>query len=370
MTESFKLPLLQQHEEALEKCVYCPKLCRASCAVSVVSGSESLTPWGKMSLAYFQARGDVELSEDIAASAWACSSCLACKERCEHDHSVAEVLGDVRTELRSRGASPPQIQRVVDEAKHRSLEMRRAAEAIMTNGQNSRSEGVPLLVGCSYMRHAPAEAEDICQVAERLIGPIQLQSSCCGLPLLDAGEPELFVDHLKKLSASMAGKDRVVVADPGCARALLDLGPRLEPDLEIPEVILLVDAVYANLDRIPAAVFKGRAVGYQDPCQLGRGLGRYEEPRAILARICGQPPKEMVRNRQHAECSGGGGLLPLTYPDISSKMAAEQIAEQEQHGGELVTACASSLRRYRRSGAGAVELMSLVAEAMRRTDEG
>src|SRR6201999_1099365 len=54
-------PLLEPHRAALETCVYCPKLSRAACPVSNVEHSETVTPWGKMSMAYFAARGDVPL---------------------------------------------------------------------------------------------------------------------------------------------------------------------------------------------------------------------------------------------------------------------------------------------------------------------
>src|SRR5690606_21614357 len=56
MTDQLKLPLLAAHDEALQKCVYCPKLCRTACPVSNVEATETVTPWGKMSLAYFAAR--------------------------------------------------------------------------------------------------------------------------------------------------------------------------------------------------------------------------------------------------------------------------------------------------------------------------
>lgn len=370
MTKLFKLPLLEKHDEALEKCVYCPKLCRAACSVAVVSASETLTPWGKMSLAYFQARGDLELDQELAATAWACSSCMACEQRCEHDHRVAEVLGDARAALAAEGKAPQVVQQLVAATAKRNEENREAVQRLVAAGRDGgRTGGTPLLVGCGYARGTPKVAEDICQVSEQLLGSLELHGGCCGLPLLDAGEHEQFKQHIEKFVSELAGKKKVVVADPGCARALVEFAPRLLPELVLPEVILLVDLVYANMDRIPADALKGRTFGYQDPCQLGRGLGRYEEPRAILARLSGEPPVEMLRNRQHAECSGGGGLLPLSYPDASEKMADERIAEQGQRGGELVTACAQSLKRYRSRGAEAHDLMSLVAEAWRQCED-
>ena len=77
---SFKLPLLQEREAALETCAYCPKLCRAACPVADVESSETLTPWGKMGIAWYQARGSLELNSSYAATAWGCTTCYACRE--------------------------------------------------------------------------------------------------------------------------------------------------------------------------------------------------------------------------------------------------------------------------------------------------
>ena len=67
MTAPLRLPLLEPHRSALEKCVYCPKLSRAACPVSNVEASETVTPWGKMSMAFFAARGDVPIDVEHAA---------------------------------------------------------------------------------------------------------------------------------------------------------------------------------------------------------------------------------------------------------------------------------------------------------------
>ena len=109
-----RLPLLEPHRAALETCVYCPKLSRAACPVSNAEASETVTPWGKMSLAYFAARGDVPLDEEHAKPAWACSACYACRERCDHKNEVATVLTDARAELFSAGLAPAGAKMVVE----------------------------------------------------------------------------------------------------------------------------------------------------------------------------------------------------------------------------------------------------------------
>lgn len=362
--DSLKLPLLEPHKTTLEKCVYCPKLSRAACPVSNVEGNETVTPWGKMSMAYFAARGDVPIDTPHADPAWACSACYACRERCDHKNEVATVLTDARAEMFERGAAPEGARGVAERWEARSAEAARALEEIeREEGDGASAESVRVLVGCGYARHAPDVARDAMRAVRALTGrPARAVRACCGLPLLYAGDRKGFQDAARRLAEEVAGADRVITVDPGCARALLVEYPRIgAPKVE---ATLFVDLALAELSRLKPLPMEREAVRYHDPCQLGRGLNRFAEPRAVLARITGRPPQEFLRNRLAAECSGAGGILPVTRPASSNLIAEARIAEHRALGGGLlVTACAQSLRRFRASGEDAADLVSLVARA-------
>lgn len=358
-----KLPLLEQHRSTLEKCVYCPKLSRAACPVSNVEGSETVTPWGKMSMAYFAGRGDVPIDRPHAEPAWACSSCFACRERCDHRNEVATVLNDARAELFARGAAPIEARAVAARWEARSSEAARAIdEAAAREGEPSGRSPVGLLIGCGYTRAAPAVVGDAIRAARALTDrPIRPVRACCGLPLLYAGDLEGFKRAARSLAAEVATDARLIAVDPGCARALLVEYARVGVDVAQPE--LFVDVARASIDRLGRV--EAPRVRYHDPCQLGRGLGRFDEPRAIIERITGAPPEELLRRREAADCSGAGGLLPVTRPDTSRGIAEARVAEHRALGGGLlVTACAQSLRRFRSIGEPAEDLVSLVARAV------
>lgn len=356
------LPLLEPHSAALEKCVYCPKLSRAACPVSNVEASETLTPWGKMSVAYFAGRGIVPRDEEHLATAWACSGCFACRERCEHHNEVATVLTDVRAEAFARGVAPETATRVARDARVRDEEYARGLTALEPSPKPRARTAVVL--GCSYVRHQPDVARSIWRLVQRMLGPeVRLVSSCCGLPSYQSGDREGFVAAATRMAENCDGAERVVAVDPGCAATMTHAYPRL--GVSIGSVSPFIDVLYRELDRIPARALAGRRLRYTDPCQLGRGLGRYEEPRAVLARLLGAPAEGFLRERGEAECSGAGGLLPVTRPDTSCAIADERLSEHERRGGgALVTACAESLRRFRSRGAPALDLYELVANAL------
>lgn len=385
MLRPLQLPLLEPHRASLEKCVYCPKLSRAACPVSSVEANETVTPWGKMSMAYFAGRGDVPIDAEHAAPAWACSGCFACRERCDHKNEVATVLTDARADLFAKGAAPEAAQEVVRRWPERARDLARAVAdlegspalegSVKQEGSARAAPVTHVLIGCGYVRHSPDVARDALRAVAALVGgPVRPVRSCCGLPLLHAGDRTGFQAAARRLAAEVAGARRLVAVDPGCARALLVEYARVhvelrEPDgsaMQAPE--LFVDLAFAARDRLKPAGHESDGPSrfrYHDPCQLGRGLGRYDEPRAVLSRALGIPPGELPRNRAHAECSGAGGLLPATRPATSRTIADERIAEHRAlGGGTLITGCGQSLHRFRTRGEAAEDLVSIVARAL------
>ena len=124
-----KLPMLGRKKE-FETCAYCPKLCRGACPVSQAEPRESLTPWGKMTLAW-RAQRDAEGSNaEIAKTAWACTGCLACANTCDHKNPVAQTLLDVRAYAQEQGWAPQTVQETLQKQTRRKLDLAERVEAI------------------------------------------------------------------------------------------------------------------------------------------------------------------------------------------------------------------------------------------------
>src|SRR5204863_6870331 len=115
--ELTRLPTLQERKTTLERCVFCPKLCRSACPVSNAEPRETLTPWGKMSMAYFVANESVELAPTFADPAWACTGCFGCREHCDHKNDVTGTLFDARSALLEQGVAISGVQRVIEHFK-------------------------------------------------------------------------------------------------------------------------------------------------------------------------------------------------------------------------------------------------------------
>ena len=322
------LPMLEERRHAYETCVYCPKLCRSACPVSNAEPRETLIPWGKMSSAYFAARGDVPLEESFASPAWACTGCHACRDACDHKNDVAGSLLDARDAFVTNGLGPAASKRVLD----------RFSSAKPTGGS--------LLVGCLYDRKLPDVARAAASAAKKLFGDVAIERACCGLPLRLAGDKKRFEEH----AAQFAGREMIAV-DPGCAMALRAAGAR---------VTMLVERAAERVTELREG--EAREMRWHDPCQLGRGLGIYDAPRVVLTRVLGRAPLEFSMRRERAECSGAGGLLPLTMPENSRTIAEKRVADSS--GAEIVTACASSVLRFRSAGAQVTDIVTLIDAAL------
>jgi len=285
------LPMLEERRSTLEKCVFCPKLCRSACPVSNAEPRETITPWGKMSMAYFAAHGDVPLDASHAAPAWACTGCMACRESCDHKNDVASTLVMARAGLAAANVAPEGAKRTIARFADHEEATRQAVRELLAHPAVRSDARDALLIGCSYARGAVEEAKHAIDAASALVrGPVALVEACCGIPLALAGAGGGFVRQAQQFARETKRARTLLVVDAGCAMALRvryeEVGVKLAPKVE-----LLVERAAESLgDLSIAAEANDEPVRYHDPCQLGRGLGIYEAPRAVLTRALGRAP--------------------------------------------------------------------------------
>jgi dimethylglycine catabolism B len=349
------LPLLEGRTDELSKCAFCPKLCRATCVVSESEPREALTPWGKMTNAFEAARGGEDLP-GRAELAWGCSNCLRCREACDHRNPVTATLNDARADFVAAGMAPPSVRALLDRAPA-IHEAGRAAVAKLADEPGVQSgAGHALLLGCRYARELRDEARAAIRLAAGLVGAVELLSGCCGAWQRAAGALAEARASREALLGQMRPGQRLLVLDPGCALELREASPTP-----------LVALAARHAER-----FVPRQVGpvrYHDSCALGRGLGLYDEPRQLLARVTGASPLELETPRAWSRCSGGGGILPVSMKTVA-RAAAQRLRREHEElgGGTLVTGCASSLSQLRRAGARAVDLIALLERGLERDD--
>src|SRR5262249_17797710 len=146
-----------------------------------------------------------------------------------------------------------------------------------------------------------------------------------------AGARERYLHYAREMLAALETSQTALVTDPGCALSLRETARESGKTAPFATLVELVHERRDSLATLPPDIFPARGeVRYHDACALGRGLGLYDPPREVLARIVGKPVSEFARSRTRADCSGGGGLLPVTMPLASRKMAEERVLQHEE----------------------------------------
>jgi Fe-S oxidoreductase len=88
-------------------------------------------------------------------------------------------------------------------------------------------------------------------------------------------------------------------------------------------------------------------VAYHDPCDIGRHMGLYEEPRELISLIPGVELLEFPQNRQLAKCCGGGGGMKGFDLDLSMELAEKRVLQAAELGAEaVVSACPSCKQNF------------------------
>lgn len=108
-----------------------------------------------------------------------------------------------------------------------------------------------------------------------------------------------------------------------------------------------------HLDRLKPQLKKplNLTVTFHDACCLGRAVGTYDEPRALLQAIPGVKLVEMVHNRVNSVCCGGGGggmWLDTYYKQKGmDRLSERRVKEAIASGADvLAVACPYEISRF------------------------
>ena len=159
---------------------------------------------------------------------------------------------------------------------------------------------------------------------------------CCGRPLMLTGEVEAaqkMINFNKQLFLE-SGIKTLVTSCPICVKVF-----REDYNLEGIEVLHHTEYIHRNITSGKIQLRPSNELfTYHDPCELGRGLGVYNEPRSIIQSI--GKLVEAKENREHALCCGqslaNNKLLGSEKRKISNSVLKAYKSTQAER---LITAC-------------------------------
>lgn len=211
----------------------------------------------------------------------------------------------------------------------------------------SKPQTVTLFIQCIIDAVYPEVAQAMVSVLERLDIEVicPADQTCCGQPAYNSGylgEARTAARHFMDVfedaeiivcpSGSCVGMVRhhyaeLFADDPHWQARASAIGKRTFEFTEFLVDVLAVEEVGSE--------YTGR-VTYHDSCHLLRGLRIADQPRRLLAGIKGL---EFVEMPQSDRCCGFGGSFSVKYPEISTAMVDEKVANIVASGADTVTGC-------------------------------
>ncbi|NVM04124.1 MAG: (Fe-S)-binding protein [Candidatus Helarchaeota archaeon] len=231
-------------------------------------------------------------------------------------------------------------------------------------------------VGCTISYSYPRAAELMTKILAKYgvkYGTFD-DEPCCGGVLSKIGQSSEAEEKVKKNIEYFKnlGIKRIVTNCPECYLAFKKEYTKIDPSFDKKIEILHYTTLLANLIREKKIVFKKEVqikATYHDPCELGRHMEIYEDPRFIIKSIPGIQFKELKRNLEYTQCCGG----PIRIPYVQLRNILTKSILKEAKRNYLITTCPACYYNFRavKELLGAksipIDLIELVAFALNLT---
>lgn len=188
----------------------------------------------------------------------------------------------------------------------------------------------------------------------------QDEGFCCGSPVKNSGAGDDFRSLAQKNLEFFAQRSigRIISNCPSCTAVFkIDyqkiLGEKW--DIEVLHVSEVISKALANLKKVE----KGKKAVFHDPCHLGRVLGIFDQPRAII-RSAGYELAEMELAREKSFCCGAGGGVRSNEPELSGRIGKDRTGQAKNAGADvLITNCPMCWKQLKENAPQGLEVLEL-----------
>ncbi len=331
-----------------------------------------------------------------------CTMCKRCSMYCPFGIDVATMIAVARSVCHSQGITPKQLAFFSDHCDKTGNHMGIPVEELvdtcewMVEEAEDDYRGVTISIdqpNAKYMytvnpREPVYYPQDISYAAVIFAAAKENWTiptygwDCTNLPMF-AGNRRLAGKQVKNVyqKALELEAQNILITECGHAyRSLAFEGPYLagysdgKPPVKIVHSVqLLYEYLRDGRIRIDPAKKIKAPITYQDPCNVSRNGGLWEQARKIIPYIA-EDFRDMAPNREHNHCCGGGGGIMPMGPDYkpfrmaSGRLKADQIKET---GAKIViTPCHNcfdqidDLSEEYKLGVKALSLKEIIVESM------
>ncbi|MCB2227171.1 MAG: FAD-binding protein [Desulfarculaceae bacterium] len=342
-------------------CIQCG-FCRLGCPTYAQTDLEAMNAKGRITLAFALLTGAMQGSADIAERLYQCMLCMNCKYTCPAQVDLSVVVQAARQRLVEQGYLPEIFKKLmVDmiEAGNPFAQPRETRTDSYPVSYEPKDKADTLLhLGCvaSYqdVKIIPAVMKilDAAGIDYTTLGE---QENCCGYLAYLVGDMQTFNAVASKNAAIFKDKgiSQLLTTCAGCYKTFEDLYPKYDhgDGYKPNHVVFLLKELVEGGKLSFKDDAKPLKVAYHDPCDLGRHLGVYEEPREVIKALPGVELIEFPLNRQLAKCCGGGGGVKAFANDLNQDIALARIKQAIDVGADTVVSACPSCKNSLNQGA-------------------
>ena len=283
---------------------------------------------------------------------WACLTCGLCTTRCPSEVDYPAFVIAARIEAKRAGVEGIYAHNAVMQQLMGIMggSLRQNRTGWLTEDLRTLARGDDFyFVGClPYFDVVFADlgvvSTDAARDTVRLLNAIGIapvvsnDERCCGADLLLNGDEDGFrrLAEINVQVIARSGARRVIFVCPECYHAFHDNYPRYVGRLPF-ELVHLTELLADQIGDLALAEVT-ETVTYHDPCRLGRYLGIYDQPRAVIEGIPGIELVEMRKHRANALCCGSTGWVNCGR--CAKEIQMERLRQAQATGAtRMITVC-------------------------------
>jgi heterodisulfide reductase subunit D len=350
-------------------------------------GFEPYSCRGRNQVAQGVLEGTIEVTPELAKVAYTCLLCGNCRQAC--GCLDLETFGPrivqphinkaLRADLFTSGVELPEHVNMFSNAIERSQNIFGAPVSerndwLTPDIKLDKKANTIYFPGClsTYREQSIAQATarvlNIMGIKFNVLGE---EEQCCGNPMIMVGNLFLARDLARHNYELMKGK-KVIASCAGCYRTFIQEYPKLLGEDCTIDATHIVKVLAELIDQGKVKFTKKikEKVVYHDPCELGRDMEVYDEPRKILQAIPGLKLVEFESNRVQTWCCGGGGGVKGLDFDLSVEIAGDKVKQAKEVGATMIVSACPSCKTNINDGIKAAgsdllmkDIMELVIEA-------
>lgn len=317
------------------------------------------------------ADGHLDYSNTVAELAFSCAGCGACTDLCTRADGL-DIIRLLRHAVVEKGFIPEgKVRQLYDGVKSNGAVEHKASLNIADKLKDDSADTV-VFAECPDTDIQREIAGSAAKLLERIGEPVAVfsEEGSCGSTLYDYGFWRQLGPVIEANWNKMKGFQgrKFVFISPHCQEFVVRRYPELVSGYST------INSQHFSqflADAFKEGKLKSRKsdkirVSYHDPCNLGRGLGIYDAPRAVLSSLDAVELAEMKRNRENSFCCGARAMGNY-FPKFAEENVKTRIKEFEDTGADLLVTCCPHCQEVFRKALGAEKVRDLIQFVDERT---